>query len=248
MFGRGRFLDREVEEWHFDVWRSLLARFAEETPLVDTPVVLPTREFFPASEAIGHERALHVFACVKRAMGMEGWVCELRAQSPRVAGIRVADFVALEAEQDPGGTFWFGDDGQPVITYAPDLLDSPGLLVAVLAHELAHLLLSSEDDLVDDPTHELMTDMTVAYTGCGVFGANAAFSFAQHGDAFGQGWRSRSSGYLSPRSWAFTLAVFSTLRGDDGGMGAYLKPDIEKMRQKALAYLRKNPALLDGLI
>ena len=248
MFGRGTFLDREIEEWHLEVWGVLKDRFASEIPLADTPVVLPTRDFFPVSDAVGHERALHVLACIKRAMQMEDWDCDLVAQPPRPTGVRVAEFVTIEGAQDPGGTFRIDETGRPVITYAPDLIERPAELVAVLAHELAHLLLSSEDDLVDDPTHELMTDMTVAYTGFGVFGANAAFSFRQHGDAFGQGWSSQTSGYLSPRSWAFALAVFGLLRGDDGGMGSHLKPEIEGLRQKALAYLRKRPQLIESLL
>jgi len=83
--------------------------------------------------------------------------------------------------------------------------------------------------------------------GFGVFGANSCFSFEQHGDAFGQGWRSRSSGYLSPLSWAFALAVFCELRGGDGEVAHYLKPEIEGLRRQAVKYLRRNPSLLQGL-
>ena len=40
--------------------------------------------------------------------------------------------------------------------------------------------------------------------------ARSIFNFQQHGDAFGQGWSSRSSGYLSPRSWASLTARASS--------------------------------------
>lgn len=180
-------------------------------------------------------------------MGMQHWHCSLHAQPPQMTGLRVAEFVSIQGEQGPGGTFSFDEAGQPVITYVPDLVEKPTELVAVLAHELSHLLLSAESDILDDQTHELITDLTVAYAGMGVFGANAAFSFSQHGDAFSQGWQSQTSGYLSPNSWAFALAVFGELRWDDGEMGRYLKPEIERARLKAVAYLRKNPQLLAGL-
>ena len=78
-------------------------------------------------------------------------------------------------------------------------------------------------------------------------GANAAYSFEQFGDAFGQGWRSQSSGYLSPRSWAFALAVFGELKGDDGGVGRYLREDIDGLRKQAVKYLRRRPELIAGL-
>jgi len=247
LFGRGTFLEPDVEAWHLETWSILKARFGHEVALRDTPVVLPTPRDFPSSVATGHDRALHVFDCVRRHMQIEDWPCRLEAQSERRSGQRMAEFVFVQGDDEPNGTFRIDSDGTIVITYAPDLLDQPVALTATFAHELAHYLLSSETDLVEDETHELMTDLTVAYTGMGVFGANAAFSFQQHGDAFGQGWQTRSSGYLSPRSWAFALAVFGELRGDDGGMGAYLKPEIETLRRQAIKYLRKSPALLAPL-
>ncbi len=247
LFGARTFLDAEVEQWHLDVWTTLIERFGEGRSLAETPVALPTREFFPPTEATGHDKAEHVFACVKAIMGMPDWPCSLVQQPHSAVGAQVAQFVHIAGDDAPGGTFRTEPDGAVVITYAPGLLDGPMGLVATLAHEMAHYLLASEADLVEDETHELMTDLTVAFAGLGVFGANSAFSFEQHGDAFSQGWRSRSSGYLSPRSWAFALAVFGELRGDDGGMANYLKPDIEGLRRQAVKYLRKRPELLDAL-
>lgn len=247
LFGARTFLDPEVEQWHLDVWATLIERFGESVPVADTPLALPTRDFFPPSEATGHARAEHVFNCVKAIMRMPDWPCALEPQARRNTGQQVSEFVHIGGGEAPNGTFRIEPGGGVTITYAPDLLDDPMGLVATLAHELAHYLLAAEADLVEDETHELMTDLTVAYAGLGVFGANTAFSFEQHGDAFGQGWRSRSSGYLSPRSWAFALAVFGELRGDDGGMEKYLKPEIDGARRQAVKYLRKKPELLSGL-
>lgn len=247
LFGPRTFLEPEIEAWHLETWAILKERFSAEITLSETPVVLPTTRDFPATSATGHKRAVHVFDCVRRHMQIEDWPCRLEAQRERRSGQRMAEFVFLQGEDEPNGTFRIEPGGEVVITYAPDLIERPVALTATLAHELAHYLLSAEADLVEDETHELMTDLTVAYTGLGVFGANAAFSFEQHGDAFGQGWRTQRSGYLSPRSWAFALAVFGELRGDDGGMGAFLKPEIEGLRRQAVKYLRKSPALLAGL-
>ncbi|MDP3658003.1 MAG: hypothetical protein Q8R45_13705 [Brevundimonas sp.] len=247
LFGARTFLDPEVEQWHLDVWATLIERFNEGRSFADTPVALPTRDFFPPTEATGHAKAEHVFDCVKAIMRMPDWPCVLEPQPRRTTGQQVAQFVHIAGDEAPNGTFRVEPDGVVVITYARDLLDDPMALVATLAHELSHYLLASEADLVEDETHELMTDLTVAFAGLGVFGANSAFSFEQHGDAFSQGWRSRSSGYLSPRSWAFALAVFGELRGDDGGMANYLKPEIEGLRRQAVKYLRKKPELLGHL-
>ncbi len=248
LFGPRSFLDPDIEAWHLETWRILLDRFAQDMPLAETPVALPTRDFFPPTDATGHARAEHVFACVKSIMGMSGnWPCRLEMQSRRSVGQQVSEFVIIGGDNDPNGTFRIEPDGAVVISYAPDLLDDPTGLVATLAHELSHYLLAGQADLVEDETHELMTDLMVAFTGLGVFGANSAFSFQQFGDAFSQGWRSRGAGYLSPRSWAFALAVFGELRGDDGGMGACLKPEIEGLRRQAVKYLRKDPGRLAAL-
>lgn len=249
LFGARTFLDPDVEEWHLDVWATLIGRFSDTLSIADTPVALPNRTFFPPTDATGHAKAEHIFACVRTIMQMPeaDWPCALVQQAGTATGAQVAQFVHIAGDEAPGGTFRIEPDGAVVITYAPGLLDDPMSLVATLAHEMAHYLLASEVDLVEDETHELMTDLAVAYAGLGVFGANSAFSFQQHGDAFGQGWSSRSSGYLSPRSWAFALAVFGELRGDDGGMADYLKPEIDGLRRQAVKYLRKRPDLLTGL-
>lgn len=248
LFGKTSFLDPDVEAWHLETWTILLDRFGGDMKIADTQLALPTREYFPPLPAEGHQRAEHIFSCVKTIMGMsDNWPCRLEAQPQRDNGRRVSEFVVIEGGKDPNGTFRVEANGEVIITYAPDLIDDPNSLVATLAHELAHYLLAAEQDLVEDETHELMTDLAVAYAGLGVFGANSAFSFEQHGDAFSQGWRSRSSGYLSPRSWAFALAVFTELKGDDGGMDKWLRPELARDRQKAVKYLRKYPELLEPL-
>ncbi|MBJ7446057.1 MAG: hypothetical protein JHC81_00870 [Brevundimonas sp.] len=247
LFGARSFLDPDIEAWHLDVWAMLIERYGDTVAIADTPLVLPTRQYFPPTEAIGHAKAEHIFECVKGIMGLSDWPCSLEPQGRRRSGQQVSEFVHLGGDETPNGTFRIEAGGDVVISYAPELLDDPTGLVATFAHELAHYLLASEADLVEDETHELMTDLTVAFVGFGLFGANSCFSFEQHGDAFGQGWRSRSSGYLSPRSWAFALAVFGELRGDEGEVAHYLKPEIEGLRRQAVKYLRKNPSLLQGL-
>jgi len=246
LFGSRPFLDADVEAWHLETWAWLIDHFASEVPLKSTPLVLANADFFPASDATGHARALHVFDCVKRIMHIEDWPCTLEAQSRRTAGHRVAEFVAVAGGDDPNGTFRIEEGGEVIITYAPDLLDRPVELVATLAHELAHYLLAHENDL-DEETHELITDLTVAYTGLGLFGANAAFSFSQHGDAFSQGWSSKRSGYLSPPSWAFALAVFAQLTDDNRDYRPWLSAEVAGPWRAAMKYLGKSPEILAPL-
>lgn len=247
LFGKRRFLDGEIEDWHLEAWGVLFERFDAEWPFRETQLVLPTRDFFPPTETAGHARAEYLFDIIKTHMGIADWPCRLESQSPRRGGERVSEFVFLEGAEQPGGTFRVEDDGEVVITYSPELVDRPQELIAVLSHELSHYLLSGHADLFADESHELLTDLTTVYAGFGVFGANSAFDFKQHGDAFGQGWSSSRRGYLSPPSWAFALAVFGELKGDDPSFAPHLKPEMEAQRRRGVAYLRKSPERLAAL-
>jgi len=59
LFGSRPFLDADVEAWHLETWAWLIEHFASEVPLKSTPLVLANADFFPASDATGHARALH---------------------------------------------------------------------------------------------------------------------------------------------------------------------------------------------
>jgi len=248
IFKPGTFLDRDVEAWQLETWAELMDRLGGRSALAETPLVLPTRDFFPPTEASGHARAEHVFAIVRSLMGMDdNWPCRLEAQPIRRGPQKVSDFVVVLGGEDPNGTFRVEPSGEVVISYAPDLVDHPVQMVSTFAHELAHYLLAMQEPFGEEETHELATDLTVIYAGFGVFGANAAFAFEQHGDAFSQGWTSQRSGYLSPRSWVFGLAVFETLRGTRGEAQAHLKYDLRAPYREALKYLVKRPEVLSAL-
>jgi hypothetical protein len=137
------------------------------------------------------------------------------------------------------------------VTYDAQLLDNVTALVATLAHELAHYLATST--LSEPPggaeLEELATELLVAFTGFGMFGANAAFSFNQHGDAFTQGWASSRLGYFSEPGWAFALAVFLRLRGMPADAAdPWLKPALRGLLRKAEQRLQRRPDLIASLM
>lgn len=243
LFGKARFLDPDIEDWHLETWSLLLSKLG---PVRGEPLITPTREHFPPTDATGYQKVEHVFAAVKAAMGMSQWVCRLEAQAHRPAVAQLSEFAVMQTQGRPLGTFRF-ENGEALITYAPELSDNPWQLTATLAHELSHYLLETIHDDLDEETHELATDLTVAYAGLGLFGANTAFSFSQHGDAFSQGWQSSGSGYLSPRSWAFALAVFMALSESEADAEKWLKPEMADLYRQARKYLAKRPEMLSEL-
>ncbi len=244
LFGKSAFLDRDVEAWHFETWAWLLRNLGRDG-FAHTPLVLPTRDFFSPTKATGHERALHAFDCVKAAMGMTKWPCELVADEGPPGAQEVGEFFTLQTPGRPAGTFT-AKDGVATIMYAADLVKEPIHLVATFAHELSHYLLGGvkEEPPGGWELHELATDLTVAYCGLGVFGANSAFQFERFQDTGRQGWKSRRSGYLSERTWALALATFLAMTDRRGAADEWLKPGLRDVVRSAEKYLAKNPSLL----
>ena len=93
-------------------------------------------------------------------------------------------------------------------------------LVAVLAHELGHVILL-RPGLVDrkDPDMEPLNDLLTVFLGFGIFTANAAFRFEQHSDNRSQGWSARRTGYLSEQQFGYSLARFAYERGEKNHPG-----------------------------
>lgn len=248
-FRKRSFLPPEEEEWQIETWRWLLDRFGSLAVLSQASLVVPSREFFPPTEATGHDRARHVFEAVKNHAGMAKWECELIAQAPgpkpHLGGLAI-----VQGLHGAAGTF--GVEGRTIaITYDPALLDAPVKLVATFAHELAHYLLAAERELPPggEELLEPATDLTAAYLGFGVFGANSAFTFEQHQDAGMQGWSSSRLGYLSERAWVFALAIFALLRLDPiEPLERHLKPHLYQDLRKAMKYLGREPSPVRGLL
>jgi hypothetical protein len=247
LFRAGRFLEAGVEDWVLETWAWLLTEFGGLGRLRQSALVLPTRDFFPPTDTVGDARALYLFQQVKLWAGLADWPCELEAFD-RPAGARVAQVGAIRHGKSANGTFRIVEN-RAVISYASDLVSQPAQLIATLAHELAHYLLLTKartDPPGGPELEELATDLAVAYLGFGVFGANAAFTFGQHGDAFSQGWASSRSGYLSERSWAFALALFCTLK-DKSAPTEHLKDALVDPTRKAMRYLERHATLLAPL-
>ena len=246
--GPKTFLAQEDEAWHVSVWAWLVEHLGGLKPVLEASLVTPTTTFFPSTGSQGHDRALEVFEQVKALSGLDHWPCELVAQPERPDPV-VSRFMVLQNQEGalPLGTF--GPDGNAVVvTYDPGLLQDPLGLVATLAHELAHYLLSSIP--VPPPGGEEMeefaTDVAVAYMGFGVFGAATSWRFKAHGDAFSQGWQTSGAGYLRQRDWAFALATFLALRGEDAKLvKPWLEPALGEEVEKALRSITRRPELLD---
>jgi hypothetical protein len=243
LFGPKLPIDRDELEWQLATFKWLGQEFGRAA---ETPLVLPTPEYFPSAPLTGPERAEALFADVKRAAGMEAWPCELRAgREDRPAKVGTALLLRHEGAAPPCGTFMVdGADGQPqvVITYNPSLVMDTGAMIATFAHELGHYLMSTAQSAPPGgwELHELHTDLAAVYLGFGIFLANSARNFGQFQDASEMGWSSRSQGYLSEGALVTALAIFQGLGGRDPlEAGPFLKPYLEGDLKAAAKYLAR---------
>ena len=255
MFGKRSFMDRDVEAFHIQCW-SWLLRHDQSGDFEQTPLVLPTAEFFPASETEGHERAAYILGHVLEHARMGNWPVELVPQQERAG--RVGLLATVHNIGNPAGTFCNqGNTGR--ISYDPGLIDQPIPLIAVFAHELGHYLCSAfhEPPPGGWDLNEPATDVAACFLGFGIFGANASFEYSQFADHDIQGWQSRTLGYITEAEWVFNLAIFCALRDIDIEVTkSYLKPHLFSEARRASKYvlkqaivseIRANAAPVDGI-
>ncbi len=246
LFGPARFLPAEVEAWQIETWAWLLRHFGQDGAFAETPLVLPTRDFFPPIAETGHARADAIFRQVQALMGMQDWPIILTPHDQR--NVRVNDAAFTQADNLAAGTYFHdGENGH--VSYDPALLDRPIELVSTFAHELCHAILSTAADpapgVAENPAiEELVTDLAVAFFGFGLFGANSAF--AHEVDSTSQ--RVGRMGYFSEDGWVFALAVFIRLLDQDTAEAKrHLKPHLAKRLDKALALIDRDADLLRPL-
>ncbi len=242
-------LEPEEEEWQIATWRWLLYERGGEDDLQQACLVMPTREFFPPTEAKGPALAHRVFEHVKRHARMQEWPCELIEQ-PDSGGLTVNPVTALKVRRAaPAGTFMH-DGNAAQISYSPSLLKDRVALVSTLAHELAHYLIGHPRRMPPGGGSGLepATDLAVTYLGFGIFGANSAFQYQQHQDYMSQGWGYSRLGYIKEREWIFALAVFLALKGLDASAAKpHLKSHLASQLNRTQKYLQLNPSILERI-
>ena len=143
-------------------------------------------------------------------------------------------------EGTPSGLYWGkGETDKFEISVARTVLDEPEDMIAVLAHELAHVKLLGEQKVTEND--ELITDLTTIFFGLGVFNANAAFR--TFNDAKHYGWS--QMGYLSQMEWGYGLALFAYKRQElEPEWAGYLCTNVKGDFFKGLQFIADNEDII----
>jgi len=215
--------------------------------LLQATMVLPTPEHFPDPYDQSEESLQRLFARV--AEGMHLNPSNVEATIFASAYDLTHGLVPFSSGSTSGaaGLYHHDPTAKPHISVDEKQLKDPMGLVAVLAHELGHIILLRPGLVArDDPDMEPMTDLLTVFLGFGIFTANAAFHFKQYTTNRVQGWSAGRLGYLSEELYGYALARFAFERGEAKPVWRkFLSTNVSAYLKRSAAWLadRKEPRL-----
>ncbi len=257
LFGPKRPLAAEEWEWQLAGFRWLLEEFEGLDKHRAGILATPDGACFPDSKQTGDARAAELLAQIMTIADIADWPVRLVLDDGEPELRAVSQMHALTPETGWAmGTFQMVEDGAggwlAEIVASRQQISNEAALVATLAHEVVHYLLSSTERPVPggEDCHELLTDLAAVFFGFGIFLGNAA-RFSHHtqgelGTQYGGWFVAGSQGYLCERALMTALAISETLAGRDPMAAApYLKPHLAHDLTQATRYIAKRDIFAD---
>jgi len=235
LFGSSCPLDPIAKNW---VETSLLWMRDEfgADDLYGGPIVLPTPEFFPDPYDGSRQAVRVVFDRVCDYMGVEQGLIHLNFLKPSTNPLFLVNDGGEAVPTEAAGLY----EGAVIRINESEMTD-PMSLVGTLAHELAHQRLLGEGRIDPDVyDNELLTDLTVAFKGLGIFLANVP----RHWDGnytFWPGTEVRKPDYMTGAMFGYALALIAWIRGDDRPTWQkYVHSGVRSELRQALRFLLKT--------
>jgi hypothetical protein len=227
---------------HSKIWVEsrlpwIFEQFGTERILA-APRILPTREFFP-DEFHGTRKCIEpVFERVCQYMGADRSRFELK-------------FFSEHNVPDVLGQYKLSRGGKPTIYLRDETVDkeSPDqeLVIATLAHEVAHdLLLGSGRLTGDESDHEHLTDLLPVALGMGTFLANTRIKQRSGHIGNYSYWSIHKAGYITGAVCGYAMGVIEWLRNNPSPSELYLARDAAETMRTGVRYLtRTHDCLID---
>jgi hypothetical protein len=210
--------------------------------LLEATVVLPTEKHFPDPYDRSETALQCMFERVSAQMGLNPADIDVKLFASADEVTR--GLVPFRSGETSGAAGLYHHDPaeRPHISINESELKDPMALVAVLAHELGHIILL-RPGLVDRDAADMepMNDLLTVFLGFGIFTANSAFRFEQHQDYSKQGWSARRLGYLSEEQLGYALARFAFERGEQKPTWrCFLNTNVAAYLKRSAAWLADN--------
>ena len=215
MFGTKRPIVTPEQEAAIEYcFRILLYAFGKDW-LLDAPLVLPNGQFFPEKYEPTEEWGRQAFRRVCELMHLQPERATPEFMRDHRAELSDKGIHVVAAKGNAAGLY-FGEQfetgrGPATVGISISLLKQPERMTAVMAHEIAHVLILGYGIIPPDFEYmEPLTDIMTVFSGFGIFSANAAFAH----ETGNWGWQVWRTGYLSEREFAYALALFAWLKGE----------------------------------
>jgi len=224
MFGlRSRLPVSDEERQWVDRAFARLSALLGESRMLEAEVILPIPKHFPDPYDATEDTVGRLFLRICEYMGVDRGRIDLEVFPDSTTHLReILPFWQAKSTGCAGLYTRTSDHSRMVVAVKGSQLNDPLALVATLAHELGHVILLG-GELVNRsaPDMEPFTDLLTVFLGLGLFTANTAARFEQHGGGGRQGWSIQRLGYLSEEMYGYALARFGRERGED-------RPEWEK--------------------
>lgn len=235
-------IDQEMRLWMEHAFLWLATQFGEET-ILSKKVLVPTQQDFPIRYDGSQHSLLKTAEIVAAQMDINLAEVNLHTYDENLKafdggmGHRLFTQVDKSSKVKLAAGLYFdkNEEGKYDIFIEQKNLSEPENLVAVLAHEFAHIKLLGEKRL--DFNDEYLTDLTPVVLGLGIFNANASFRFYQGYD----GWGHNSVGYLKQQEWGYALALYAFYRQQQSPAWAkHLTKNLQSDFRKSGAFIYAN--------
>jgi hypothetical protein len=205
-------------------------------------VVLPTPEFFPDTYRGKEDDVKTLLGRVCSYMGVNADRLSMELFSDEQKELR-KHLPSFESSRSGAAGLYREGDDMIRISLSTAYLRDPMAMVAVIAHELGHVLLLADKKIGPErKDHEHLTDLLTVFLGLGIFTANSAFRFTQWSGGFKQGWQARRLGYLTEPMFGYALALFAYARRErQPGWSKYIDGNAGHHFKAALSYLQETP-------
>jgi hypothetical protein len=206
----------------------------------DRRILTPTVQDFPINWNKSEDNAFEALKIVCGNMQIDSNEIELDFFNNSLREINMgASTIFLEANpENPEASGLYHPEkvnGKFHVSLDRALLGDPDDLVAVIAHELAHVKLLGGNIL--DENDEMLTDFATVFFGLGIFNANVAFNFYNRSDRWGYS----GVGYLKVDQWAYALALYAFIRSEDEPeWKQFLSSSVKWDFENCLQYMLEN--------
>jgi len=225
-------IDLETQSWVDQRTLWLISQFGKPA-LFNATAILPTPEFFPDPYDATEPALRKMLDRICAYMHVSPARVELQLYKERKNPL-------VEKSTTSAGTY--SAAGKEIISIETSRLQDPTVVVATMAHELAHARLLGEKRLTgDEEDHEPLTDLATVFFGLGIFSANSVFRFSQWAREGWSGWKAAKLGYLDEQTLSYALALWSYIRTEDSPRWAkHLTINPRAYVKQSLRYLTRT--------